>query len=29
MVEKTIPQGQDPPGTDEEQGTAPQPSIRA
>jgi hypothetical protein len=28
-VEKTIPQGEDPPGTDEEQRTAPQPSIRA
>ena len=23
-IEKTIPQGKDPPGTDEEQGTAPQ-----
>ena len=28
-VEKTIPQGKDPPGTDEEQRPRPQPSIRA
>ena len=29
MVEKTIPQGEDVPGTDEEQHTAPPASIRA